>query len=50
MFNQLLIAAAIKSPRPEHRKLVEHLIIERQALKDVSPLTNRLTLKLSHAK
>lgn len=46
VFHQLLIAAALKSPQEHHRKLVEHLIIERQAHRDNSPLTNRLTLKL----
>jgi tetratricopeptide (TPR) repeat protein len=47
VFNQLLIVAAIKSPSERHRKLAEHLLIERQVLKEDSPLTNRLTLALS---
>lgn len=47
VFNQLLIAAALKSSKPEHRKLVEQLIFERAALKPISPLTKRLSLKLS---
>lgn len=46
VFHQLLIMAALKSPSKHHRKLVEHLIIERQAKTNNSPLTNRLTFKL----
>lgn len=46
VFHQMLIMAALKSPSKHHRKLVEHLIIERQAKTDNSPLTNRLTFKL----
>jgi len=47
VFNQLLIIAAIKSDNERHRKLAEHLLIERKQLKDVSPLTDRLILQLS---
>lgn len=46
VFHQLLIVAALKSDSKHHRKLVEHLICERQAQKPVSPLTNRLSFKL----
>ena len=46
VFSQLLIMAALKSPSKHHRKLVEHLIIERQAKTNNSPLTNRFTFKL----
>lgn len=46
IFHQMLITAALKSPSKHHRKLVEHLIIERQAQKETSPLTQRLTFKL----
>lgn len=46
VFHQMLIMAALKSPSKHHRKLVEHLIIERQAKTNNSPLTNRLTFKL----
>ncbi|KAI1290173.1 Tetratricopeptide repeat protein 38 [Halotydeus destructor] len=45
IFKQLLICAALKSPK--NGKLVEHLVIERQAYKDLSPLTDRYSLKLS---
>jgi hypothetical protein len=47
IFNQLLIVAAMKSNNERHRKMVEHLIIERQSLKGTSPLTDRLSIKLS---
>lgn len=47
VFNQLLIAAALKSKKPSHRQLVEQLIFERAALKPVSPLTDRLSLKIT---
>lgn len=47
VFNQLLIAAALKSNKPNHRQLVEQLIFERAAMKPVSPLTDRLSLKMS---
>lgn len=47
VFNQLLIAAALKSTKSEHRRLVEQLILERSGLKPVSPLTDRLSLKMS---
>lgn len=46
VFHQMLIMAALKSPSKHHRKLVEHLIIERQAKTNNSALTNRLTFKL----
>ncbi|XP_037033076.1 tetratricopeptide repeat protein 38-like isoform X2 [Bradysia coprophila] len=47
VFNQLLIAAALNSTKAEHRRLVKQLILERAALKPVSPLTDRLSLKLN---
>lgn len=47
VFNQLLIAAALKSTKSNHRRLAEQLIFERAALKPVSPLTDRLSVKLS---
>jgi len=47
VFKQLLIAAALKSTKAEHRRLVEQLILERAALKPVSPLNDRLLLKMS---
>lgn len=47
VFNQLLIAAALKSKKPNHRQLLEQLIFEREALKPNSPLTGRLSLQLS---
>lgn len=47
IFNQLLIMSAIKSNNEHDRKLAEHLLIERKQIKDVSPLTDRLILKLS---
>lgn len=47
VFNQLLIAAALKSTKVHHRRLVEQLILERAALKPVSPLTDRLSLKMN---
>lgn len=49
VFNQLLIAAALKSKKAENRRLVEQLIFERAALKPVSPLNDRLALKMSQA-
>lgn len=49
VFNQLLIAAALKSNKPENLRLVELLILERAALKPVSPLIDRLTLKMRQA-
>jgi tetratricopeptide (TPR) repeat protein len=45
-FYQLIITAALKSDSKHHRKLVEHLIIERHAQKPDSPLNHRLTFKL----
>lgn len=47
VFNQLLIAAALKSTKIDHRRLVEQLILERAALKPVSPLTERFSQKMS---
>ncbi len=47
VFNQLLIAAALKSTKPDHRRLVEQLILERAALKPISPLTDRLSEKMN---
>ncbi|KAJ6647271.1 Tetratricopeptide repeat protein 38 [Pseudolycoriella hygida] len=47
VFNQLLIASALKSPKAQHRRLVEQLILERAALKPVSPLNDRLSMKIS---
>lgn len=48
VFNQLLIAAALKSTKNHHRRLVEQLIFERAALKPASPLTDRFSSKMSH--
>ena len=45
LFAQLLIVSALRSPSPHHQKLVEHLLIERQAKSD-SKLTNRLLFRL----
>lgn len=47
VFNQLLIAAALKSTKVHHRRLVEQLILERAAIKPVSPLTDRFARKMS---
>ena len=41
VFNQLLIIAALKSPKESHKKLCHRLIAERQALND-SPFCNTL--------
>jgi hypothetical protein len=46
VFHQLLIVCAMKSDSKHHHKLAEHLLIERAAQKDPSPLTKRLTFKL----
>ena len=47
IFNQLLIVAALKSSLDFNRKLAEQLLIEREANKPDSPLTNRLLIRLA---
>ncbi|KAK0134611.1 Tetratricopeptide repeat protein 38 [Merluccius polli] len=42
VFNLLLIQAAMKSSDKHHHKLARCLLVERDAQKDNSPLTNRL--------
>ena len=41
VFNQLLIVAALKSPKQSHKRLCQRLVAERQALND-SPFANTL--------
>lgn len=45
LFAQLLIVSALRSPSAHHQKLVEHLLVERQA-KAESKLTTRLLFRL----
>ncbi|XP_064596979.1 tetratricopeptide repeat protein 38-like [Liolophura sinensis] len=45
IFNLLLIHAALKSDIAEHKKLARHLLMERKALKENSPMTDRLIAK-----
>ncbi|XP_015795476.1 tetratricopeptide repeat protein 38 [Tetranychus urticae] len=47
LFNQILIVAAIKSGSEEHRKLAEHLLLERESLRPNSKLTASLLQKLN---
>lgn len=42
VFNQLLIHAAVKSENKHHQKLGRCLLVERDAMRPGSPLTNRL--------
>lgn len=46
VFNLLLISAAIKSSSTVHHKIARSLLIERKALKENSPLTERLIAKV----
>ena len=46
VFNLFLIQAAMKSPKREHVRLSQRLIAERKALKENSPLTDRLMAKV----
>lgn len=46
VFNQFLIMAAMQSPRQEHHQLARALLAERKALKENSPLTDRLMSKM----
>lgn len=45
VFNLLLITSAIKSSLTAHHRIARHLLIERKALKENSPLTDRLIAK-----
>ncbi|XP_067666237.1 tetratricopeptide repeat protein 38-like isoform X2 [Haliotis asinina] len=45
IFNLFLIQAAIKSPSTEHHKLARSLLMERKALKENAPMTDRLIAK-----
>lgn len=47
VFNQILILAALKSSSDFNRKVAEQLLIEREANKPNSPLTNRLVIQLA---
>ncbi|PVD32373.1 hypothetical protein C0Q70_07807 [Pomacea canaliculata] len=46
VFNLLLIHAALKSPRVEHHRIARSMLAERKALKENSPLTDRLLGKV----
>ncbi|XP_072015550.1 tetratricopeptide repeat protein 38-like [Amphiura filiformis] len=46
VFNLFLINAAINSSKPEHQHLAKSLIHERRALKEDTPLTDRLMSRL----
>ncbi|KAM3869793.1 LOW QUALITY PROTEIN: tetratricopeptide repeat protein 38 [Diretmus argenteus] len=48
VFNQLLIHAAMKSEKKQHQKLARCLLVERDAVKANSPLTDRL-IQRAHA-
>jgi len=48
VFYQLIITAALKSDSKVHRKLVEHLIMEREAQKPESGLNRRMRIKLNN--
>ncbi|XP_015791383.1 tetratricopeptide repeat protein 38 [Tetranychus urticae] len=50
LFSQLLIIAAIKSKCEQHRKLAEHLLIERENLRSNSKLTAGLLQQLNRIK
>ncbi|XP_033120714.1 tetratricopeptide repeat protein 38-like [Anneissia japonica] len=45
-FQQLLIHAAINSPKKHHKRLARSLLSERKALRENSPLTDRLQKQL----
>ncbi|XP_070533335.1 tetratricopeptide repeat protein 38-like [Ptychodera flava] len=42
LFNLFLINAALKSPEKKHHQLARSLLIERKALKECAPMTDRL--------
>ncbi|XP_060066860.1 tetratricopeptide repeat protein 38-like [Ylistrum balloti] len=52
MFDLFLIDSALKSERKEHRNVGRHLLVERKAFKENSPMTDRLLEKIlvSHVK
>ncbi|XP_060083022.1 tetratricopeptide repeat protein 38-like [Ylistrum balloti] len=52
VFNLLLIDSSLKSSREEHRNFGRHLLVERKAFKENSPMTDRLMEKIlvSHVK
>ncbi|XP_071101465.1 tetratricopeptide repeat protein 38-like [Haliotis cracherodii] len=45
IFNLFLIQAAIKSPSADHHKFARSLLMERKALKENAPMTDRLIAK-----
>ncbi|KAI8493727.1 Tetratricopeptide repeat protein 38 [Branchiostoma belcheri] len=45
VFNLFLIHAAIKSPEKRHHQLARNLLLERKALKETAPMTDRLIAK-----
>ncbi|XP_071966206.1 tetratricopeptide repeat protein 38-like [Antedon mediterranea] len=45
-FQQLFIHAAINSPEKHHKRLARSLLLERKALRENTPLTDRLTDRL----
>jgi hypothetical protein len=45
LFNLFLINAAIKSSCKEHHKLARSLLVERKALKENAPMTDRLVAR-----
>nr|XP_006813084.1 PREDICTED: tetratricopeptide repeat protein 38-like [Saccoglossus kowalevskii] len=42
LFNLFLINAALKSSKKEHHQLARSLLVERKALKESAPMTDRL--------
>ncbi|XP_069107013.1 tetratricopeptide repeat protein 38-like [Argopecten irradians] len=46
VFDLLLIDSALKSDRKEHKNIGRHLLVERKAFKENSPMTDRLMEKL----
>ena len=48
VISQLLVMSAVKSPKPEHKKLAKNLLIERDQLKAVSPLNSLMRQKLEN--
>ncbi|XP_019622833.1 PREDICTED: tetratricopeptide repeat protein 38-like [Branchiostoma belcheri] len=45
VFNLFLIHAAIKSSEKRHHQLARNLLLERKALKETAPMTDRLIAK-----
>jgi len=45
LFNLYLINSALKSNDSRHAKLAKHLLVERKALKENSPMTDRLVAR-----